>query len=57
MTQATGQSALRMMYQGDLTFLLDSPQEIKLIFEMDGDGAARFTLLQGGAQIVAQRVR
>lgn len=56
MTQATGQSALRMKYQGDRTFLLDSPREIRLVFEMDGGHASGFVLHQGGAEVRASRL-
>jgi hypothetical protein len=56
MGQATGQSALRMMYQGEQTFLLDAPEAIKLVFELDGERATRFTLHQGGAVMPAPRI-
>jgi D-alanyl-D-alanine carboxypeptidase len=54
-TQATSQRALRMKYQGELTFLLDTPQEIRLVFEVEDGRAARFTLYQGGREVVAER--
>jgi hypothetical protein len=56
MAQATNQSALRMKYQGAHTFLLDAPQAIKLVFELDGDRATRFTLHQNGAVVPATRM-
>jgi CubicO group peptidase (beta-lactamase class C family) len=56
MAQATNQSALRMKYQGDQTFLLEAPQEIKLVFVLEGNRAIRFTLHQNGAVVPAPRV-
>jgi CubicO group peptidase (beta-lactamase class C family) len=56
MTQATGQSALRMKYQGDRAFVLDSPREIRLVFEMDAGRASGFVLYQGGAEVRASRL-
>ncbi|HEX9710567.1 MAG TPA: serine hydrolase domain-containing protein, partial [Candidatus Thermoplasmatota archaeon] len=57
MAQATGQGALAMKYQGEQTFLLDAPQEIRLVFELEGEGGARFTLHQNGAAVQAERIR
>lgn len=57
MTQATGQGVLRMKYQGDDTFLLDTPQEIRLVFQLEGEQAGGFTLYQGGATVPARRIR
>jgi hypothetical protein len=56
MTQAAGQSALRMKYQGNRTFLLDSPREMRLEFEMDDGRASGFALFQGGAEVRAARL-
>ena len=56
MAQATNQSALRMKYQGELTFLLDAPQIIKLVFQLNGARAAGFDLYQNGAVVPARRL-
>ncbi|MGH7577533.1 MAG: serine hydrolase domain-containing protein [Longimicrobiales bacterium] len=56
MAQATNQRALRMKYQGEHTFVLDAPQEIKLVFELEGDRASGFTLHQGGETRAAPRI-
>lgn len=53
--QPTGQPALRMLYQGDHTFLLNAPQEIRLVFEVEDGQATRFVLHQGGATVPAPR--
>ncbi|MGH7481448.1 MAG: serine hydrolase domain-containing protein [Longimicrobiales bacterium] len=54
--QATRQPPLRMLYQGEHTFLLDASQEIRLVFELEEGRATGFTLHQGGAVIRAPRV-
>lgn len=56
MAQVTNQRALRMKYQGEHTFVLDAPQSIKLVFELEGDHASGFTLHQGDVVARAPRV-
>lgn len=56
MAQATNQRALRMKYQGEHTFVLDAPQSIELVFELEGDRASAFTLHQGDMITRAPRV-
>jgi len=55
MTEATGQSAFRVRYQGEHTFV--APDEgIRLGFTVVDGKATRFMLYQGGAAITANRV-
>lgn len=56
MAQATGQSAFPLLYQGEQTFLLDVPQEIRLVFSATGIPADGLVLHQGGATVPAKRI-
>jgi D-alanyl-D-alanine carboxypeptidase len=56
MAQPTGQTAVRMRYQGEHTFQLDAPQAIRLVFDASGNPAPAFTLHQGAGVLSATRI-
>lgn len=56
MSQATGQGANRIRYQGDDVFVPTFDDSVRLVFEMDGGRAVSLTLLQGGAEFQGTRV-
>jgi len=53
-TQATGQPAATMLYQGNDKFVLDVDQSIELVFA-PGDHAPALTIHQSGMAIEAKR--
>jgi hypothetical protein len=55
-TQADGQPAATLLYQGHDTFVLDVDPSIEVVFATDGDHAAGLTVHQSGMAIEAKRV-
>jgi len=48
MTQATGQGAFRLLYQGDDTFLASFDPDVRISFEVENGRATALILFQGG---------
>ena len=57
MSQATGQGANRIRYQGDDVFVPTFDDTVQIVFEVDGDRAAALTLFQGGGEFRGERVQ
>jgi hypothetical protein len=56
MAQATGQRAFKLLFQGNHTFVGSIDQEIRLVFDVEGDRATAFTLHQGSGTTRARRI-
>ena len=56
MSQATNQSKIRLLAQGEHEFRADFDNDVKLIFTVENGIAKSFMLHQGGAQLVADRM-
>ncbi|MCH9013676.1 MAG: beta-lactamase family protein [Proteobacteria bacterium] len=56
MSQATGQPAVRLRAQGDNVFVPTFDDDVRLIFDVADDRAARVILRQGGGEIQGARI-
>ncbi len=56
MSQATGQPAVRLRAQGDHVFVPTFDDDVRLIFDVADDRAARVILQQGGGEIQGARI-
>jgi D-alanyl-D-alanine carboxypeptidase len=57
LSQATNQPTIRLYSLGNHTFGVEFDPNLRLTFIVEGDRAARVTLLQGGATVVGERVQ